>query len=75
MVIVKIELIESPDTLDSKPYKIVRVYDNGQKQLLTTKRFKTSAIRTALGEAENANVLLAIYGTRLRKTKQKLVRR
>ena len=75
MVVVKIELIENVDSLDSKPYKIVRVHDNGIKHLLTTEMLRKPAVRTARRLAERADVPLTIYGRRLRKTEKRLMRR
>ena len=75
MVVVKIELIESVDSLNSRPYKIVRVHDNGTKHLLTTEMLRRPAVRTARRLAERADVPLSIYGRRLLKTKKRLIRR
>lgn len=75
MVVVKIELIESSDSLDSNPYKIVRVYDDGTKQLLITERLRKSSVRRAQLLADKASVPLEIHSSRLRKTERKLMRR
>ena len=75
MLVVKIELIESLDSLDSKPYKILRVHDDGIKQLLITERLRRSAVRTAKRLADQANVPLAIYGSKLQRTEKRLMRR